>query len=187
MNRLFLSLGMGLFLSLAAASSAIAAAEPTSIDQDSRVDWSKVISDPFDGQIVYDKNFGDDFAFVSSWARSGIRLTYFKFWKEIVGYNTVWRTRTVTVNGKDRQESYPSREPIYEKRSRRRSPDKIMLAINGQVYNYDGGPVAPELATVLASAPSGNVRIRMVWADGSTSDSVIGAGTVAAWKSIFQP
>ena len=186
MKRFFLRLATGFALSLTIATGAAALVQPAAVNENSRVEWSQVISDPFDGQIVYDKNFSDRFACVSSWAKSGIRVTYFEYWQELVGYTTVWRSRTVTRYGKNRYESYPTREPIYQKRSRQKTPDKIMLSINGQVYNYEGGAVSPDLATALTNAPKVNVPIRLVWADGSTADSVIGTRTVEAWKTIFQ-
>lgn len=186
MNRVLLKLSLGLFLAIACASVARADVQPAAVDQYAKVDWSKVVADPFDGTIVYDKNFSDEYAYVSSWSRSGIRFTYTRYWKEQTGYKTVWRTRQVTINGKKRDETYPEQDPVYETRSRSQAPEKILLAINGQVYPYEGGNVSPELASALANAPVANVRVRLQFANGQTKDTEIGKATVTAWKSIFR-
>jgi hypothetical protein len=78
-------------------------------------------------------------------------------------------------------------QPIYESRSRRKSPKTLMFAINGQIYTYEKGEVPDELAYALADAPEGNMIIRVVWHDETTWDVPIGAGTVAAWREVFRP
>lgn len=187
MQNRFFPLALGLTLSLWAGSKGLAI-EPTSVDQGSDVAWSQVVNNPFDGKLVYDKNFGNGFAFVSSWSWQGIRGTYTRYWSEVVGYQTVWRTRSIYDGYYRRRRTvyYQDQEPIYRNYSDPKSPQSILIALKDQVYTYDGGPVTPELATALASAPPGNVKIRLVWADGRTLDMEIGAGTVEAWKTIFQ-
>ncbi|MDX2096825.1 MAG: hypothetical protein SFW36_03545 [Leptolyngbyaceae cyanobacterium bins.59] len=186
MYKSLLRLGLGLTFTLLMVPKGFAV-QPAPINQDASVSWSSVINDPFDGRVVYDKNFGDGFAFVSSWSMQGIRATYTTYWSTVVGYRTVWRTRTVSDgHNKRREVNYPVQEPIYESRSRKESPQAILFAISGQVYTYEGGSVTPELATALSNAPRGNMRIRLRWADGRTTDLEIGAGTVESWKSIFR-
>ncbi len=70
-------LNLGLCLGfLLSATSEVFAVEPAPVKDSDSVQWSKIIDSPFDGRIVYDKNFNDDLIFVSSWAKSGIRATY---------------------------------------------------------------------------------------------------------------
>jgi hypothetical protein len=38
---------------------------PASVNQDADVAWSNVVDNPFDGKLVYDKHFTDNFAFVT--------------------------------------------------------------------------------------------------------------------------
>jgi hypothetical protein len=185
MRKTAIRFGLGVSLALTLGISALAVA-PVSIDQNANVAWSTVINNPFDGAIVYDKNFGDGFAFVSSWSKQGIYMTHTRYWSEVVGYRTVWRTRTIEEHGRRRYVRYPEQEPIRRSYSRDRTPEKLMFAINGQLYTYEQGEVPEDLAAALAGAPSGNMLIRLVWQDGSTSDTEIGANTVEAWKTVFQ-
>ncbi|MBF2029262.1 MAG: hypothetical protein IGS48_21295 [Oscillatoriales cyanobacterium C42_A2020_001] len=186
MNR-FLSLGftIGLALSVTPASFAVA---PVTISQSTKVELSQVMDDPFDGKVVYDKNFdpGGTFEFISRWSPQGIQATYKEYFSEIAGYRTVWRSDWVGTGKKRREIRYPDQEPIYRRYSTNRTPKAIKFAINGQVLTYEQGTVSPELATALASAPSGNMTIRLMWDDGGSTDMVIGRGTVAAWKTIFR-
>lgn len=181
-------IGIGLGLGIVVMAASVEAVAPVTIAQNTKVDWSTVMTDPFDGRVVYDKNFdpGGTFQFVSRWSPQGIQATYTEYYSEIVGYRTVWRTKWVTQNKKRREISYPEQEPIYQRYNRDRSPQAIKLAINGQVYTYERGAVTPELASALASAPEGNVTIRLVWENGSATDMAIGKGTVQAWKAIFR-
>ncbi len=186
MKKQWLSLGMslGFFMSPI---SVVFAVQPAPISGNARVEWSKVINDPFDGKIVYDKNFTDDFEFVSSWSKSEIRATYTQFRSEFVGYRTIWRTRTYyDKHGKRRYDRYPDQEPIYRRYSIKSTPEAIKFAINGQIYTYKEGPVSPELAKALASAPLQNMVIRLIWSDGRIQDMEIGRGTVEAWRTIFR-
>lgn len=194
MRQRLLSLGIGCALALGMGTSAIAV-DPASVQENANVAWSKVVTDPFDGKIVYDKHYTtsdkEGFVFVSSWSQGGIRATYERYRQEIVGYRTVWRTREVkrtTKDGKERvvQETYPEQEPVYQRFSDRAAPQAILLSIRGQVYRYESGPVTPELAQALVSAPNETMKIRLVWQNGATLDVPIGKGTVAAWKSVFR-
>jgi len=151
------------------------------------VEWSKVVKDPFDGAVVYDKHFdpGGSFEFVSRWSPQEIQATYRRFYTEIVGYRTVWQSRSVKYYGKYRTLSYPERYPVYRRFSQEKIPTAIKFAINGQVLTYEQGSVSPELAAALASAPNQNMTIRLVWENGGATDMTIGRGTVAAWKTLF--
>lgn len=186
MKQALLSLGLGLGLNLAWHGAAIAI-PPATVNQHSGVAWSQLVENPFDGRVVYDKNFGDGFAFVSSWSIQGIRGTYTRYWREIEGYRTVWKTRKVHRNGREEWEDYKEREPIYRDYSSNRTPKAILIAINGQVYTYQDGPVSPELAAALTSAPPVNLKIRLVWDNDEVFDTEIGSGTVAAFKTLFTP
>lgn len=187
MNR-FLNLGLsiGLALSMTPASLAVA---PVTISQSTKVEWSRVIDDPFDGKVVYDKNFdpGGTFEFISRWSSQGIQATYKEYFSEIAGYRTVWRNDWVDTGKKRRQVRYADQEPIYRRYNTNRTPKAIKFAINGQVLTYEQGTVSPELAAALASAPPGNMTIRLMWDDGGSTDMAIGRGTVEAWKTVFRP
>lgn len=192
-------LTIGLGISVVMASSPVWAIDPAPIDQHAKVAWSQVVDNPFDGKIVYDKHFKNDFALVTSWAPSSIRATYTRYYTEVVGYRTVWRSRRPSeCNKRDFYKAhrsycnssrwdYPTEEPIYRQYQTNRTPDSIVFAINGQRYTYESGSVAPDLAAALASAPAGAMTIRLAWQDGTTLDTPIGEGTVAAWKTVFQP
>jgi len=187
MNRILrVGLSTGLALSVAPASLAVA---PVTISQNMKVEWSRVMDDPFDGKVVYDKNFdpGGTFEFISRWSPQGIQATYKEYFSEIVGYRTVWRSNWVGTGKKRREVRYADQEPIYRRYSTNRTPKAIKFAINGQVLTYEQGAVSPELATALASAPPGNMTIRLMWEDGGSTDMAIGRGTVEAWKTIFRP
>lgn len=186
MNKQIISilLGVGLSIGLTSTSEAVT---PLMLASDTKVDWSTVIDDPFDGKVVYDKHYdpGGSFTFVSRWSPQGIQATYTQYFSEIAGYRTVWRKKWITERNKKREISYPEQEPIYRRYGRDRSPQSIKFAVNGQIYSYENGAVAPELAAALANAPAGNMRIRLMWEDGSSHDMEIGKGTVAAWRTVF--
>jgi len=185
MRRIAVRFGLGVSLVLTLGTSALAVS-PASIDQNAHVEWSTAIDNPFDGTIVYDKNFGEGFAYVSSWSKQGIRMTYTAYRSEVVGYRNVWRTRSVEEHGRQRYISYQDTEPIKQTYSRDRVPEKLMFAIRGKIYTYEQGEVPAELASALASAPPGNMLIRVVWQDDDTTDIEIGSGTVEAWKTVFR-
>lgn len=153
----------------------------------SDVEWSKIVTDPFDGAVVYDKHFdpGGSFEFVSRWSPQGIQATYRRFYTDLVGYRTVWQSRSVKYHGKDRTLSYPERHPVYRRFSQEKIPTAIKFAINGQVLTYEQGAVSPELAIALANAPDQNMTIRLMWENGGSTDMTIGRGTVATWKALF--
>ncbi|PZV06462.1 MAG: hypothetical protein DCF22_23810 [Leptolyngbya sp.] len=177
---------MGLAISTVAAAIAV---DPAPVTQNSKVSWSQVVSDRFDGNLVYDKNFDGNgtFVFVSRWSPQDIRATYTEFHSEVVDYKTVWRSKWVTENGKRREVQYRDKEPIYRKYQTERSPKAIKFAINNQIYVYEQGGVSAELAAALTSAPLENMTIRLVWENGATTDMEIGKGTVVAWKTVFKP
>ena len=172
------------------------AVSPVSINQDANVPWSSAIENPFDGKLVYDKHFEDSFAFVTSWSKQGIKATYSEYWSEVVGYRQVWKTRRVRYHNNHRgryrnydgyiDERYPYQEPIYDRRSRSKSPKSILFAINGEIYTYTNGEVDRQLAEVLANAPAGTMTVRAIWDNESTTDFPIGGGTVEAWKTVFK-
>lgn len=181
---LYLGLSLGLILSNPTAALAV---RPAPLSFDARVRWSTIVDDPYEGAIVYDKHFSDDFAFVTSWSKSGIRATYSRFDQELNGYTTVWRTRRYRDrHGRERREEYPIQEPVYKTVRTDRTPKAILLRINGTVYTYENGPVSSELAQALVRVPPGNLPIRFVWEDGGTMDTVIGKGTVEAWRVLFR-
>ena len=189
------SLGLLVGTPILIAPSAVAV-NPVSINQHTDVPWSSVIENPFDGKLVYDKHFSYNFAFVTSWSRQGIKATYTEYWLEVVGYRQVWKTRRVRYHNNRRgqyrnydhyiDERYSDPEPIYERRSRSKSPKALLFAINGEIYTYTNGEVDQKLAEVLANAPEGTMTIRAVWDNDSTSDFPIGGGTVEAWKNVFK-
>lgn len=154
------------------------------------VEWSKVMIDPFDGAVVYDKNFdpGGRFEFISRWSPQSIQATYRNYFTKIVGYQSFWGAPLLrTRRGFYRTLAYPDHEPVYRRFSVEKTPVAIKFAINGQVYTYEKGTVSPDLAAALASAPDQNMTIRLMWEDGGATDVVIGRNTVAAWKTIFRP
>ncbi len=178
MKPQFLGLGLGLSFIVSAASPALAL-QPASISANANVAWSRVVDNPFDGKVVYDRNYKNDYVLVSSWSKSGIRATYTQIGTTLIGYAR-------PLYG-FRLGFFPDREPIYQTSLIEAVPSSMTIAINGKLYTYENGPVSPELAAALAGATPGNVKIRLVWRDGVTKDTEIGRSTVEAWKAIFQP
>ncbi|MBW4421108.1 MAG: hypothetical protein KME13_18035 [Myxacorys californica WJT36-NPBG1] len=198
MKKPLLSLGLGLVSSFV--TSTAFAVQSAPITENSKVKWSQVIEDPFDGAVVYDKHFANNFTFVSSWSKQGIRATYTQKKSILTGYRTAWVTQWVpeynckrkTERKKDddckhkqRLESYPTQEPVFQTFYTDHVPRTILFAIAGKIYTYESGSVAPELASALPAAPNENMRIRLEWQDGRTTDMEIGKGTVRAWRTIF--
>ncbi|MGV0027747.1 hypothetical protein [Phormidesmis priestleyi] len=169
--------------------------ESAPITEDFKVAWSQVIQDPFDGTVVYDKHFTSELAFVSSWSKQGIRATYTQKRSILTGYRTTWVTEWVSdyydckhkssCKHRQRLESYPTQVPVYETFYTDLIPHRILFAIAGKIYTYESGSVSPELALALSTAPNENMRIRLAWEDGKTTDVEIGKGTVEAWRTIF--
>jgi len=187
MNKYLLALGISFSLSFANAIAAIAV-EPAPVRGNARVEWSKVVSNPFDGQVVYDKHFKNgEFDFITSWSSAEIRATFTRYWQEVVGYRTEWRNRTYyDYKGRKRTRSFPERVPVYQQYQKDFAIASMLIAIDGDVYEYTGGAVSPELANALATAPTDkNIPVRIVFIDGSTEDMEIGKGTVSAWKRLF--
>lgn len=162
------------------------AVTPASVNQDANISWSSIVENPFDGKIVYDKHFSDNFAFVSSWSKQGIKATYTEYWSEVVGYRRVWRDRRIWHRDRYINQRYSDQEPIYERRARSRSPKALLFSSQGKIYTYTNGEVDPELAAALVNLPEGNTTIRAVWNNDQTTDFPIGAGTVETWKTIFK-
>ncbi|MBW4541780.1 MAG: hypothetical protein KME43_21930 [Myxacorys chilensis ATA2-1-KO14] len=197
MKKPLLSLGLGLVSSFV--TSTAFAVQSAPITENSKVKWSQVIEDPFDGTVVYDKHFAGDFTFVSSWSKQGIRTTYTQKKSILSGYETAWVDRWVPdydckrkkerkdddCKHKQRLESYPTQKPVYEAFYIDHIPRKILFAIAGKIYTYESGSVVPELASALSTAPNENMRIRLEWQNGRTTDMPIGQGTVRAWRTIF--
>lgn len=198
MNRLLLSLGFSLVSSFV--TSTAFAVESAPITENSKVAWSQVVQDPFDGIVVYDKHFTYELSFVSSWSKQGIRTTYTQKRSILTGYRTTWVTEWVSdyydckhkkerekddCKHKQRLEHYPTQVPVYETFYTDLIPRRILFAIAGKIYTYESGSVSPELALALSTAPTENMRIRLEWQDGKTTDAEIGKGTVKAWRTIF--
>jgi hypothetical protein len=172
------------------------AVQPTSVDQHADVPWSRLIDNPFDGKLVHDKNYTNEFAFVSTWSKQGIRATYTRYWQELEGYKPVWkpsrlfseREGKITDRGYRRgtDRGHIEQEPVYRQRSEDIALKEIMFAIGGQVYRYEDGFVSPELAKALATAPSGSMTIRVVLKSGRTVETEIGGDTVESWKTLFR-
>ncbi|MCY7277722.1 MAG: hypothetical protein LH702_29285 [Phormidesmis sp. CAN_BIN44] len=120
MNNLLLSLGFGLVSSFV--TSTAFAVESAPITENSKVVWSQVIQDPFDGTVVYDKHFTSELAFVSSWSKQSIRATYTQKRSILTGYRTTWVSQWVLdydckrkkddCKHKQRRESYPIQVPV---------------------------------------------------------------------------
>ncbi|MFN3927989.1 MAG: hypothetical protein ACK4QL_11920 [Pseudanabaenaceae cyanobacterium] len=177
---------LGSFVLAVSLNTAMWAVPPAPIDEHAGVSWSTVVNNPFDGKLVYDKHFDDNFAFVSMWSKSGIYATYTRYWRERVGQRWVWKTRHVWLDGKRVEREYRELEPIYERRSSQRIPKALLFSIHGKIYRYESGEVPRELSSALASAPVGQVLIRVVWEDDSFWDAPIGENTVAAWREVFR-
>ncbi|HIK15338.1 MAG TPA: hypothetical protein IGS53_08655 [Leptolyngbyaceae cyanobacterium M33_DOE_097] len=183
MRQQLLALGFSFFLVGSAAPTL--AVQPASVRANDDVAWSEVVDNPFDGLIVYDRNYKDDFVFVSSWSRQGIGVTYTRINSVLAGYD--YGSSFGYGFGYDSFSRYrfTQRTPIYQRYVIDDVPDSISLAINGNIYTYESGPVSPELAAALASAPIENVKIRLRWKDGTVRDTEIGRNTVRAWRTIF--
>lgn len=184
-------LGLGLSFTVSTAYPALAVA-PAAVEANDNVAWSKVVENPFDGRIVYDRNYHSGFVFVSSWSRSGIGVTYNRIGSRLIGYDAGFGYSGFGF-GRHRRGLgfgfglFSDADPVYRYYLTESVPDSISLAIAGKVYTYTSGPVSPELANALASAPPGNIAIRLVWDDGKTKDTEIGKDTVKAWRTVFQP
>lgn len=183
-------LGLGFILSSVSPALAV---QPASVRLGDDVDWSEVVENPFDGKVVYDKNYKNDFILVSSWSRKGIGVTYTRIGSVFVGYDS--RSNFGLGYGLGNYPRYRrsglgllfnQEAPVYQPYFVEEVPNSISLAIDGKVYTYESGPVSPELAAALVSAsPEKNVLIRLSWKDGTTRDTEIGKDTVKAWKTIF--
>lgn len=178
MKLKFLVFGLGFILS---AVSPALAVQPASVDVSDNIAWSKVVENPFDGKIVYDRNYKDSFVFVSSWSKNGIGATYTRLSAALIGYQSDYGYRRRSFGWLFND------VPIYQEYAIERVPDSINLAINGKIYTYESGPVSPELAAALATAPPGKVKIRLLWKDGDIKDTEIGKDTVNAWRTVFSP
>ena len=196
MKKPLLSLGFGLVLSLSVTSTA-SAVQSAPITENFKIAWSQVVEDPFDGTVVYDKHSANEFTFVSSWSKQGIRATYTQKRSILTGYRTTWATRWAPdyackhegnndCKHKQKLESYSTQEPVYKAIYSDRIPRKILFAIAGKIHTYESGLVSPELASALSTAPDQNMRVRLEWQDDGTTDMEIGKGTVKAWKTVFK-
>jgi hypothetical protein len=157
---------------------------PTALREGDRGPWSQIINDPFDGYIVYDKDFNSESVFVTTWSPKEIRATLTEKGAIFLGTRRVWRSRNVRHRERSYTEDYYDTEKITQDRIS--TPVSLMFSIYGKVYTYTKGPVADDLAQALANAPSGDMYIRAVWADETHTTMRIGPQTVAAWKTIFK-
>ncbi len=170
--------------------SVVHAVAPVVTNLTTNVEWSTIVNDPFDGPVVFDRNFdpGGRFEVISRWSPQGIQATYRSFFTQVVGYQTFWGAPKLrSRGGYYRAFAFPEAEPIYRRFGVEKTPVAIKFAINGQVYTYEQGAVASDLAAALATAPDQNMTIRLMWADGGATDVAIGRGTVATWKTLFAP
>ena len=172
------------------------AVAPAPVSANDNVTWSKVVENPFDGKVIYDRNYKADFILVTSWSRNGIGVTYTQVRTAVIDYDYGHRRgfrlggfggfggfgRSGRFGGFG---EFSNDEPVYQRFATENVPDSINLAISGKVYTYQNGPVSLELAAVLASAPPENVKIRLIWQDGRTKDTEIGKDTVRAWRTVF--
>lgn len=173
------------------------AVAPVAVDRDADVAWSTVIDNPFDGKLVYDKHFTDDFAFVTSWSNREIRASYTRYWREFTGYRVVYQETQERVcldrryyRRDCREYTYitrrrPKREATYTNHSEILGLRTLSFSVHQKIYTYTGGPVPPELGRALANAPEGNMLVRAELANGTVIDLPIGEGTVRTWRSIF--
>jgi hypothetical protein len=169
-------------VSLCYGSTAIAL-EPTTIDYNSRTDWSNPTSNEFDGSVVHDRHEVDGYQIVSSWSKRGIRLTLARTFSKIEGYKAV-ETCKDTEKGEKRCEF--KNEPIQKQFTQKYRAAEMVISINNKLYRYSQGPVSWGLAKALAKAPlDKNAKIRISLADSSV-ESEIGTGTVRAWRKIFK-
>ncbi len=183
-------LGLGLGFALSSVSPALAL-QPASVRANDNVAWSKVVENPFDGKVVYDRNYQGGSVVISSWAKSGIRATYIQ--KDSVpvaeppsfGFGLGFGGGFGRGFGRGFGLFANTAAPVYRQSLVGSVPDSLNIAINGKVYTYTDGAVSPELSAALGSAPSQNVKVRLVWKDGRTKDTEIGKGTVNAWKTVF--
>jgi len=178
MKRQLVGLGLGILVSTAAPALALS---PATVDAGDNVAWSKVVENPFDGKIVYDRNY-----------KSGFGVTYSRVGSRLIGYDAGFGYSGLGFGHRRGGFGFglglsSDADPVYRYYLTESVPDSISLAIAGKLYTYTSGAVSPELATALATAPPGNVKIRLLWSDGKTKDTEIGKDTVKAWKTVFQP
>ncbi len=159
------------------------AVEPTTIDYNSSVSWSKPVSNEFDGSVVHDRHTVDDYKIVSSWSKKSIRFTLSKTFSKIEGYKAV-ETCKGDENGERRCEF--KNEPIQKSYTQKYRASYFLVSINNKLYKYAQGSVSPRLARALATAPANkNVKVRILIAD-SIVESEVGTGTVQAWRKVFK-
>lgn len=183
-----------LALTSAFTTSAAQAIEPALIRYDASGPWSSVEYSEFDGLYVNDRHDGiggENDRIVTQWSRTGIRATFRDY--SIAGYTIVPRTHYESERYYShhaqrwlyRRIPYTVYERVPQWTYEDRIPTAIRFAIDGEQYTYTEGPVSPELAAALASAPPGNLRIRLEFGDQMQHEVKIGAGTVRAWQRVF--
>ncbi len=192
MPRYFMAIAFGGVAALI--TTAAQAIEPALLRYNASGPWSSIEYSDFDSLYVNDRHdgIGDERDhIVTQWSRAGLRATVRDY--EITGYQVVPRVhyRTVRHYSHRHQRWFYRRVPdvVYQSIPQwtytDRTPTEIQFVIHGEPYRYTGGPVAPDLAAALASAPPGNMQIRLRFEDGSQAQVEIGAGTVRAWQRVF--
>lgn len=202
---------LGLLLSLGSASAAWAV-EPledgvgvASSPESRSIVWSTVMADGA-GPIVYDRHrirpslltkvflsaigvfpSQDHSEILSSWSRSGIRVTR-RSMVQVVDEVGDGRGPDRRRRGDSPGETLRPRPATFTYREEVRvtSPLSIEVLIKGRSLRYESGPVSAELAAALAQAPEGSLSMRLLWPDGSVTESKIGEGTVLGWRSVFR-
>jgi hypothetical protein len=184
MNSKYILAGLSTLLLTLTTTLPAQAVLPTALGEGDRGPWSQIINDPFDGYIVYDKDFNPSSVFITTWSPKEIRATLTEKGAIIIGTRQVRRWRSVQRYHRYYDEYYYDTENITQ--DRLSTPVSLMFAIYGKVYTYTQGPVPADLAQALSNAPSGDMYIRAVWDNNTHTTMRIGSQTVAAWKTIFR-
>jgi hypothetical protein len=188
---------VGLGLGLGLNSIAAGAVEPLE-SGDWPMVWSKVVESG-SGPVIYDRHrivpslfanvllsaigvpsSQDPSEIVSRWSRSGIRVS------RIEMVQVVDEVRGKRGDGLAKF--------TYREEARATSPLSIEVVMGGRSpsvgsaksVRYESGPVSAELGARLAQATEGSLSMRLLWPDGSVTESKIGEGTVLGWKQVFR-
>ncbi|MGD1901077.1 MAG: hypothetical protein ACFB9N_02425 [Geitlerinemataceae cyanobacterium] len=148
--------------------------------------WSEPvqIDDPFEGSFVgvFDRHYFSDLLLNSS-----VRIEVQSLWTR--------EFARVLLTTRDRDcLSAPAGAVLSSRCSEFNNPRNItqlLIKIDNEIFQLDRQgsvfPISEPVAIALQNASDEVVRIRLISDTGEMIDSEIGAGTVAAWETIYAP
>ncbi|HEY9669479.1 MAG TPA: S41 family peptidase [Coleofasciculaceae cyanobacterium] len=156
------------------------------LEKNMGVPWSKPvrINDPFEGNYfaVFDKHHWGkgilgaegERQVISLWSRNSIRLLFTDTTSQCTSVYDP-NTKQTSSHCTD-SDTTPSVQQLLLKIGEK------VFTLNGQNNSFE---VTDELASTLTNAPTENLNIRLILEGGEAVDSVIGKGTVSAWKVVY--